>query len=87
MLGARSRDIRRQFLVESSTLSVLGALIGIAFGFGISAILKMVDFPTTVAPWSIILSVAVGAGVGIIAGTYPAVRAAHLDPIIALRSD
>ena len=86
-LGARSRDIRRQFLVESSTLSVVGALIGIAFGFGISGILKYVDFPTSVAPWSIILSVAVGAGVGIIAGTYPAVRAARLDPIVALRSD
>ena len=86
-LGARSRDIRRQFLVESSTLSVLGAMIGIAFGFGISGILKYVDFPTSVAPWSIFLSVAVGAGVGIIAGTYPAVRAARLDPIVALRSD
>ena len=86
-LGARSRDIRRQFLVESSTLSVVGALIGIGFGFGISAILKYVDFPTTVAPWSILLSVAVGAGVGIVAGTYPAVRAARLDPIVALRAD
>ena len=86
-LGARSRDIRRQFLVESSTLSVFGALIGIAFGFGISGLLTLVDFPTSVAPWSIILSVAVGAGVGIIAGTYPAVRAARLDPIVALRAD
>jgi putative ABC transport system permease protein len=86
-LGARNRDIRRQFLVESSTLSVFGALIGIAFGFGISGLLTLVDFPTSVAPWSIFLSVAVGAGVGIIAGTYPAVRAARLDPIVALRSD
>jgi putative ABC transport system permease protein len=86
-LGARNRDIRRQFLVESSTLSVFGALIGIAFGFGISGLLTLVDFPTSVAPWSVLLSVAVGAGVGIVAGTYPAVRAARLDPIVALRAD
>ncbi|HUO52960.1 MAG TPA: ABC transporter permease, partial [Gemmatimonadaceae bacterium] len=86
-LGARRRDIRRQFLVESSTLSVFGALLGIAGGFGISGFLRLVDFPTTVAPWSILLSVAVGGGVGVLAGTYPAMRAARLDPIVALRSE
>jgi putative ABC transport system permease protein len=86
-LGARRRDILSQFLVESSTLSVIGALIGIGLGFGISGLLVLLDFPTSVAPWSIALAVIVGAGVGIIAGTYPAVRAARLDPIAALRSD
>ena len=86
-LGARRRDIRRQFLVESATLSVMGALIGIGFGYGISFLLEFFDFQTTVAPWSILLSVIVGGGVGIVAGTWPAVRAARLDPIVALRSE
>jgi putative ABC transport system permease protein len=86
-LGARQRDILWQFLVESSTLSVVGSLIGIAFGFGISLLVTMFGLPTSVAPWSVVLSVIVGAGVGIVAGTFPAVKAARLDPIAALRAD
>jgi len=86
-LGARHRDILAQFLVESSTLSVIGALIGIALGFGLSSLITMVGLTTTVAPWSVILAVVVGAGVGIVAGTVPAMKAARLDPIAALRSD
>ncbi len=86
-LGARRRDILWQFLVESSTLSVVGSLIGIAFGFGISLLVTTFGLPTSVAPWSVALSVIVGAGVGIVAGTMPAMKAAKLDPIAALRSD
>jgi putative ABC transport system permease protein len=87
-LGAKRRDILAQFLVESATLSLLGALLGIAMGFGLSALIKAVSpLPSSVALWSIVLSVVVGAGVGIVAGIYPASRASRLDPILALRSD
>jgi putative ABC transport system permease protein len=86
-LGARRRDILAQFLVEASTLSVVGAILGIAFGFGISQLVTSLGLATQVALWSVVLSVVIGAGVGIVAGTLPAVKAARLDPIAALRSD
>ncbi len=88
-LGAKRRDILAQFLVESATLSVIGAIFGIALGFGISALIRVLfpSMPSSVALWSVVVSVVVGAGVGIIAGVYPASRASRLDPILALRSD
>ena len=87
-LGAKRRDILSQFLVESATLSFFGAILGIGLGFGLSAIIRQVTpLPSSVAMWSVVVSVVVGAGVGIIAGIYPASRAARLDPILALRSE
>jgi putative ABC transport system permease protein len=88
-LGAKRRDILAQFLVESATLSVIGAIFGIAMGFGLSALVRFLfpSMPSSVALWSVVVSVVVGAGVGIIAGVYPASRASRLDPILALRSD
>ncbi|HKW47443.1 MAG TPA: ABC transporter permease [Gemmatimonadaceae bacterium] len=87
-LGARRRDILAQFLVESATLSSVGALIGVALGIGLAAaIAKVSPLPAAVAPWSIVLAVAIGGGVGIIAGAYPASRASRLDPILAMRSE
>jgi putative ABC transport system permease protein len=87
-LGARRRDILAQFLVESATLSTVGALFGIALGIGVSqGIAAVSPLPATIAPWSIIVGTLVGAGVGIIAGVYPASRAARLDPIAALRQE
>ena len=88
-LGAKRRDILAQFLVESATLSIFGALLGIALGFGMSALIRYLfpSMPSSVALWSVMVSVVVGGGVGIIAGVYPASRAARLDPILALRSD
>ena len=87
-LGARRKDILRQFLVESAALSVVGAMLGIALGVGLSqAIAAVSPLPASVAPWSIVLGVLIGAGVGITAGAYPASRASRLDPIAALRQE
>jgi putative ABC transport system permease protein len=87
-LGARRRDILAQFLVEAATLSTVGAAIGIGLGIALSKLVSTVSpLPTSVAIWSIGVSVVLGAGVGIVAGIYPASRAARLDPIAALRAD
>jgi putative ABC transport system permease protein len=87
-LGARRRDILNQFLVESATLATVGAAIGvvmgIAFAKGIAAVSPL---PAAVEVWSIFVGVGVGAGVGMIAGIYPASRAALLDPIAAMRQE
>jgi putative ABC transport system permease protein len=87
-LGARRRDILRQFLVEAATLSTLGAMIGI--GLGISAA-KVVEWktplPAAVAPWSLIAATMLGLVVGIVSGVIPARRASRLDPIEALRQE
>jgi putative ABC transport system permease protein len=87
-LGARRRDIMSQFLVESGTISVVGASVGV--GVGLLAA-QLVDaftaVPAAVAPWSIALGVGLGAGVGMVAGLYPASRAARLDPIAAIRHE
>src|SRR6476646_3247969 len=87
-LGARNKDILRQFLVESAALSVVGAIFGIALGIALSQLIAAVSpLPAAVAPWSIVLGVVIGAGVGITAGAYPASRASRLDPIAAMRSE
>ena len=87
-LGARRRDILAQFLVESATLSSVGALIGVGLGIVLAEVVaKISPLPAAVAPWSIALAVTIGGGVGIVAGAYPANRAARLDPILAMRSE
>ncbi len=87
-LGAKRRDILAQFLVESATLSTVGALLGIALGIGFAQLIAVVSpMPAAIAPWSIVVGVTVGMGVGIISGVYPASRAARLDPIAALRQE
>jgi putative ABC transport system permease protein len=87
-LGARRRDIMSQFLVEAATLSTVGAAVGILVGITLAQIIAAVSpLPATVAPWSIIAGVFVGAGVGIVSGIYPASRASRLDPIAALRQE
>ncbi|MFZ6819171.1 ABC transporter permease [Undibacterium sp. Ji22W] len=87
-IGARSRDIMMQFLIEAVTLSVLGGLIGLILGYGLGfGISKMIpDFPDAVVPWwAVVLSFVFSAGVGIVFGVMPASKAAKLDPIDALR--
>ena len=87
-LGAKRRDIIVQFLIEAATLSVLGAAIGAGLGIAMSqTIAALTPLPASVAPWSIVAALVVGAGVGIAAGLYPASRAARLDPIAALRQE
>lgn len=87
-LGAKRRDILAQFLVESATLSTVGAMTGIVLGIGFAqAIAAVTPLPASVAPWSIIVGVAVGMGVGIVSGVYPASRASRLDPVVALRQE
>lgn len=83
-LGARSSDIRNQFLIEALTLSGLGGIIGIILGFLLS--LAANNFiQTTVPLWSVGLSFGFSMIVGVIFGVAPAIRAARLDPIQALR--
>ena len=87
-LGAKRRDILMQFLIEASTLSTLGAAMGITLGAAAAAIIRsLTPMPTYVAPWSIGVGVLIGAGVGIISGVYPASRASLLDPVAALRQE
>ncbi len=87
-LGARRADILSQFLIEAATLSTVGAAAGIALGIGLAKFISVVSpLPATVAPWSIVVGVALGAGVGIISGVYPASRASLLDPVAALRQE
>jgi putative ABC transport system permease protein len=87
-LGARRRDILSQFLVESATLSTVGAVIGIGLGLlGAQLIALNTPLPAAVAPWSLVVATLLGTVVGIVSGVYPARRAARLDPIEALRQE
>ncbi len=85
-VGARTRDILRQFLAEAITLSILGGLVGIALGVGVSTTLtQTLGWPTEITSTSIVLAFGFAATVGVFFGYYPARKAASLDPIDALR--
>jgi putative ABC transport system permease protein len=85
-VGAKGRDILLQFLIEAVTLSLIGGIIGIGLGVGISRLLaEKFQWPTLTSPASILLAFVFSALVGIIFGSYPARKASQLDPIDALR--
>ena len=87
-LGARRRDIQRQFLVESITLASVGGLLGVALGAGFAQLIgALTPLPAEVSTWSVMLSLMLGTGTGVVFGVYPAARAARLDPINALRAE
>jgi len=87
-IGARRRDITWQILTESVTLSVVGGIIGTTLGFVLAlAISKFSPLPAAVEPWSVAMGILMTAAVGLFFGLYPAMRAARLDPIEALRKE
>lgn len=87
-LGARRRDIITQFLVETVILSAAGGLLGIVLGVTIPYVVTYFsEMKTIVTPWSPVVAFSISALVGIIFGIYPAVRAAEMDPVEALRHE
>jgi len=87
-LGAKSYDILRQFLVESVFLSVSGGIIGILLGAGISKLITyFAGWQTMISGTAILISFSFAMAVGLFFGGYPAYKAAHLDPIVALRHE
>jgi putative ABC transport system permease protein len=87
-LGARRRDIVWQILTESVTLSIFGGIVGITLGFGLAVLIsKLSPLPAAVQLWSVVMGIGITAMVGLFFGLYPAMRAASLDPIEALRRE
>ena len=86
-IGARRSDIIWQFLTEAMTLTGAGGIIGVALGVGISLLLNALlpTLPSVVPLWAIAVGVAMATSVGLFFGMYPAVKAARLDPVEALR--
>jgi len=87
-LGARRRDIIRQFVLESATLTFLGGAAGAAAGYGIAHVIGYVSgWPTVFSAASVAVGMGVSVAVGIFFGLWPAMQAARVNPIEALRSD
>jgi ABC-type antimicrobial peptide transport system permease subunit len=84
-IGARRRDISLQFITEAMTLTGAGGILGIILSVIFSFLMKLVHVPSSVPVWAVFLAFAVSASVGLFFGIYPALKAARLDPVIALR--
>jgi putative ABC transport system permease protein len=87
-LGARRSDILLQFLIESSTIAVIGGAVGVLSGVLVANFVSWVSpLPSAVQLWSVMGGLVVALSVGLFFGTYPASKAAKLDPVEALRSE
>jgi putative ABC transport system permease protein len=87
-LGATKRDISKQFLTESVMQCIAGGFVGVSGGFGIALLLRnFTAFPASVQTWVAILGLLLSSLIGLFFGLYPAMRAANLDPITALRTE
>lgn len=87
-VGARRRDILMQFLIEASTISAVGGMIGITLGFIFAKIISaLTSLPASLEPWSVVLALALSSSVGLFFGIFPANRAAKLDPVVALQAE
>ena len=87
-VGATHSDIRRQFLAEATMLATIGGAMGALGGWVIATLISAASpLPAEVTFWSIMLALALGAGVGVLFGVYPADRAARLDPVTAMRAE
>jgi putative ABC transport system permease protein len=87
-LGARRRDIIWQILTESVTLSTMGGIVGTLLGFIAAQIVaRVTPLPAAVQMWSVVIGIGITVFVGLFFGLYPAIRAARLDPIEALRRE
>jgi len=86
-IGARKRDVIWQFLIEAVVLTGAGGIVGVLLGAAISLLINLAvpTLPSAVPLWSILLAVSVSMSVGLIFGMYPAIKAARLDPVEALR--
>ncbi len=85
-MGARGRDVLLQFLIESSTMALVGGVLGILFGISLSTgVTLLLGMPASVKLWAVAAALLVSGSVGIFFGVYPARKAARLDPIAALR--
>jgi putative ABC transport system permease protein len=86
-LGARKVDVLKQFLVEAVALSAIGGSVGVLLAWIIGTIMTAIFFPTNLSVWAVLITIFVSGGVGVLAGVFPAWKAARLDPIEALRAD
>src|SRR5713101_1342671 len=87
-VGARRGDILLQFLIESSTISLIGGALGVALGMLLAELVSWVTpLPSAIQLWSVVGGLLVALSVGLFFGTYPASKAARLDPVVALRSE
>ena len=85
-LGARQRDVLTQFLAEAVMLTSFGGLLGILLGLGLAFVVtKILNFPLSIPLWAVVTGLLTSATVGLLAGMYPALRAARLDPVEAIR--